>query len=156
MSCFWLGFQASMWMSTIWISLLYHGVGGGMVQTALDLTPEEVAEYRRAARFRCAQEQRELAQRQERAWEMARAAAQLLRERFGATRVVVFGSLVHDGCFTPWSDVDVAAWGIRPEDTFRAIGEVIDLDLAIEVNVVDVGACRPSLLATIEREGIDL
>ncbi len=127
-----------------------------MTRTALDLTPEEMTEYRRAARLRREQEQRELARRRERAWEVARVAARLLKGRFGATRVAVFGSLVHEGCFTPWSDVDIAAWGIRPEDTFRAIGAVMDLDSEIEVNLVDVEVCRPSLLTVIEKEGVDL
>jgi len=69
---------------------------------------------------------------------------------------VVFGSLVHEECFTPWSDVDVAAWGIRPEDTFRAIGAVLDIDDEIEVNLVDMGACPEWLRSVIEREGVDL
>ena len=124
--------------------------------TALGLTPEEMDTYRAAARRRQEQERRELAQREQRAWELARRAAALLRERFGATRVRVFGSLVKKGCFTPWSDVDVAAWGIRPEDTFRAIGAVMDIDAEIEVNLVDVNTCRPKFLVSIEREGIEL
>jgi hypothetical protein len=64
--------------------------------------------------------------------------------------------LVHEGCFTLWSDVDIAAWGIAPEDTFRAIGAVMDLGGDIEVNLVDMGACRPSIRAVIEREGVEL
>jgi predicted nucleotidyltransferase len=124
--------------------------------TARELTPEEVADYRAAARHRFEREQEELAARETRAWEVARRAASLLRERFGATRVMVFGSLVHTGCFTPWSDVDIAAWGIRPEDTFRAIGMVMALDGNIEVNLVDVKTCSASLLALIEREGREL
>ena len=124
--------------------------------TALGLTPEEMDTYRAAARRRQEQERRELAQREQRAWELARRAAALLREQFGATRVWVFGSLVKKGCFTPWSDVDVAAWGIRPEDTFRAIGAVMDIDAEIEVNLVDVNTCRPEFLVSIEREGIEL
>jgi predicted nucleotidyltransferase len=70
--------------------------------------------------------------------------------------VVVFGSLVHRGCFTPWSDVDLAAWGVRPEETFRAIGTVMDLDAEIEINLVDVETCSSSLLTMIEQEGVDL
>lgn len=124
--------------------------------TASEITPEEMKAYRAAARRRWEREQRELARRREKAWEAARRAAKLLRERFGATRVVVFGSLVHKSCFTRWSDVDIAAWGIRPEDTFRAIGAVLDVDAEIEVNLVDMGACPASLRAVIEREGIDL
>jgi len=124
--------------------------------TALELTPEEIAEYRAAARRRWEREQQQLATRERRAWELARRAAALLREQFGATRVVVFGSLVHKECFTPWSDVDVAAWGVRPADTFRATGAVMDIDPEIEVNLVDVQACASSLLTVIEAEGVTL
>ena len=127
---------------------------------AFEVTPEAMAAYRATARRRWAQEQQALARRQERAWEVARRAAALLRAQFGATRVVAFGSLIHEGCFTSWSDVDIAAWGLRPEDTFRAMGAVMDLGMdlgpGIEVNLVDVGACRPTLLAVIEQEGVEL
>jgi predicted nucleotidyltransferase len=124
--------------------------------TALKLAPEDVAMYRAAARLRAGQEQQELAQREKRAWALARQAAVLLREEFAVERVVVFGSLVHEGCFTPWSDVDIAAWGIRLQDTFRAIGRVMDLDAEIELNLVDVGTCSDSLLMTVEQEGVAL
>jgi len=126
------------------------------VSTVLRISPEEMAVYRAAARRRQERERQELAQLQERAWQAARRAARLLKEQFGATRVVVFGSLVRRDCFTRWSDVDIAAWGIPPEDTFRAIGAVMDIDAEVEVNLVDVGACRPLLLSVIEQEGVEL
>lgn len=46
---------------------------------------------------------RELSLRRDRAWEVARKAAIILKERFGATRVLVFGSLAHRAWFTPRS-----------------------------------------------------
>lgn len=58
--------------------------------------------------------------------------------------------------FTRWSDVDVAAWGIASEDTFRALGAVMDLDTPVDINLVDVNTCRPSMREIIEEEGIDL
>ena len=122
----------------------------------LEVSPEEMAVYRATARRLQEQEKQDLARLQERAWQVARGAATLLKEQFGATRVAAFGSLVHKDGFTRWSDVDIAAWGIRPEDTFRAIGAVMDLGTEFEVNLVDVGACRPSLLAAIEQEGVEL
>jgi predicted nucleotidyltransferase len=128
---------------------------GIFVTTARELTPEEVAGYRSAAQHKL-KRSRKSAVMETRAWEVARRAALLLRDRFGATRVMVFGSLVHTGCFTSCSDVDIAAWGIRPEDTFRAIGMVMALDGNIEVNLVDVRTCSASLLALIDREGKDL
>lgn len=123
---------------------------------ARDITPEQMAAYKEGARRRQERERQALRERERRAWELARQAATALREQFGVSRVVVFGSLVHPGWFTPWSDVDIAAWGIKPEDTFRAIGVVMDLDTDIPLNLVDVGACSASLLETIERDGVPL
>lgn len=120
------------------------------------MTTEEITEYLITALHRRDHEQQELAHREKKAWEIAGRVATLLKEQFGATRVVVFGSLVHKGCFTRWSDVDIAAWGISTDDTLRAIGAVIGIDTQIEVNLVDVGVCRPSLLSVIEQEGVDL
>ncbi|ETX04935.1 nucleotidyltransferase family protein [Candidatus Entotheonella palauensis] len=124
--------------------------------TTPGITPQEIAAYRATARQRQEREQRELIQRQERAWELAQRAASYLKTQYGADRVMVFGSLVRPGCFTPWSDVDIAAWGLSPKDTFRAIGAMMDLDTDIEINLVDIGTCRPELLIFIEREGIEL
>jgi len=112
--------------------------------------------YLITARQKREKEHRDLLLREERAWVAARNAAALLKERFRATKVVIFGSLVHKGTFTRWSDVDIAAWGISPEDTFRAIGAVMEMSSDIEVNLVDVGTCRPNLLTVIEEEGVEL
>jgi predicted nucleotidyltransferase len=124
--------------------------------TARDLSPEALAEYRDAARRRSHDEQRVLAVRERRAWELARSVASTLRQEFHVNRVMVFGSLVHPECFTPWSDVDVAVWGLRPEDTFRAIGMAMDSDSEIAVHLVDVGACSTALLRVIEDTGVPL
>jgi len=91
-----------------------------------------------------------------RAWKIARQAAQVLREEYHATRVVAFGSLVHEKRFHEWSDIDIAAWGIPLELTFRAIGAAMDLDSSFEINLVDVNTCPASLLVSIEQEGVDL
>ena len=52
------------------------------------------------ARRRKAQEDQDVTCRRARAWALARRAATLLREQFGATRVVLFGSLVYEDGFT--------------------------------------------------------
>ncbi len=120
------------------------------------ITPAELDTYRETARQRHLAEKVHLRERRQRARELARQATRLLKERFNAKRVVLFGSLAHEDRFNPWSDVDIAAWGLRPEDTWRALGAVMDLDLYIEVNLVDMGCCRPALRAVIEREGVEL
>jgi len=121
--------------------------------TSSQLSAEEIAAYRATARQRHQREQQAVAARKQRAWVVAREAAARLRQAFRVRRVVVFGSLVHPGCFTAWSDIDMAAWGIAPAETFRAIGMAMDTDAEIAVNLVDAGACSASLLRVIERDG---
>lgn len=120
----------------------------------IGLSPEKIARYRATALKRQAQEAAEVSQRRQKAWQIARQAADLLREEFNVTRIVVFGSLVRNNGFTRWSDIDIAAWGLAPEDTFRAIGAVMDLQTDIPVNLVDVNTARPSLMAAIEQDGV--
>ncbi len=124
--------------------------------TSLELKPESLDAYRATAQLRWEEEQQELTRREERAWALARQAVALLRKQFGATRIVVFGSLVYQDMFTLWSDVDIAAWDIQPRDTLRAIGAVFDLDTDIQVNLVDVNTASTELLYGIGREGIEL
>ena len=53
-------------------------------------------------------------------------AARLLRERYGARRVLVFGSLVA-GLPHAASDVDIAVEGLRLEDYFAALADLMDV-----------------------------
>ncbi|RMF27045.1 MAG: nucleotidyltransferase domain-containing protein [Chloroflexi bacterium] len=114
------------------------------------------AAYLRTARRRARAERRALAERRRRAWEVAHKAACLLRERYRVERVVLFGSLLHEGRFTLRSDVDLAVWDLPWPDYLHALGEVLDLDPEIEVNLVDATLCHPLLREAIEREGVEL
>ncbi len=128
-----------------------------MPKTAADLTPEELEAYREAWRRRWAEEEARRARRQERAWVVARAAARLLKERFGARRVRAFGSLP-----TPWfrerSDIDLAVEGVPPERLGEAEAALAELAPDFRVDLVPLEALRdaPRLLRRIEEEGVDL
>ncbi|MFQ5595518.1 MAG: nucleotidyltransferase family protein [Anaerolineae bacterium] len=63
-----------------------------------------------------------------RAWQVARQAAQLLRERYGVSRVRVFGSLLHPNYFHAGSDVDLAVEGLTVRDYWDALADVLFLD----------------------------
>ncbi len=105
---------------------------------------------------RLAAEKQAEAVRWRRAWALACAAARLLYARFGVQRVAVFGALAHLERFSRWSDVDLAVWGLRPEDTWRALAAVGSLDPEIPIDLVDMNCCRPDLASVIESEGIIL
>jgi predicted nucleotidyltransferase len=134
-------------------SVLYNN---HMATPVVELSPDQLDQYRHTAAQRQKLRVAKVKPRREKAWKLARRAAQVLREQYHATKVAVFGSLLHESRFTEWSDVDVAAWGIAPDQTFRAIGTVMDLDPSLEINLVDVNTCTPSLLKAIEAEAVDL
>jgi predicted nucleotidyltransferase len=129
-----------------------------MAKTALDLSPEERRSFRTADEIhrRKMDHQSEIDVRREEAWRVARQAAELLRDEFGATKVVVFGSLAHADWFTPWSDLDLSAWGIAPSQFYKAVAALMDISSEFRIDLVDPLACKVELRGTIEREGIEL
>lgn len=92
----------------------------------------------------------------ERAFAIAREAADLLKQRYGATRVILFGSLAHGAWFTPRSDIDLYSEGIPIDDFFEAEGAVQGIDRGFKVDLVEPNECSPELRRRIEREGIEL
>jgi len=129
-----------------------------MAKTASELSREELRSYRPWLSMERHRRDPEVCRRREDAWKLARVVGEMLKKRFGATRVVVFGSLAREAVFTQWSDVDLAVWGIAPEEYYSAAGAAMDIGLekGIRVDVVDPGECGPQFLAEIEQEGIDL
>lgn len=118
------------------------------------VTSENIIKYRQTAQKNWEKTKKERQLRKEKAWILAKQGANLLKEQFKVSKVVVFGSLIREDCFTPWSDIDIAAWGISPQDTFRAMEAVKDLDQDIEINLVDIETCSKNLKLNIEKDGI--
>jgi len=129
-----------------------------MAKTALELTPEEKLAYRprEAIERRQEAENHQGEERWQQAQQLARQAARVLYEEFGAVRVLLFGSAVRRTSFTPWSDVDLAAWGIPPERFYAAVAAVTGLSADMRVDLVDPGDCRPALRANIAHGGVEL
>lgn len=112
---------------------------------------ESLSVYRQTARERAQRTAQACRQRHEKAWEVARAAAALLKLRYHATRVVVFGSLTQADRFHLWSDVDLAAWELAPADYFEAVAKVLDIGGEIEVDLVMTEKCKPYLREVVEQ-----
>lgn len=94
--------------------------------------------------------------RWEQARELAFRAAKLLRKNFGATKVVLFGSLLNRSWFTPWSDIDLAVWGIPKDQYFSAVASMTGLSKIFAIDLIDPETCRPSLLEIINQDGIEI
>lgn len=122
----------------------------------LDISAIDLERYRASAQTRVRSQRGQREARRQRAWHLARLAADLLKTQYGAPLVAVFGSLTHPDRFTQWSDVDLAAWGLTATNWLKASAAVRALTNDIELNVVDVATCSPELLAAIERDGVFL
>lgn len=120
----------------------------------MDITPDQLERYRRSAREREDAQNRRLAARRERAWELAHLAAALLKQEFGATRVVLFGSLLHSDLFHVHSDIDLVVWDVQ--HYYRAVAHLLDLDPEINFDLVPAEDAKPAILELAEKEGVEL
>jgi len=91
----------------------------------------------------------------ENACAVASAIAGELKSRFGATRVVLFGSLARED-FHKWSDIDLAVWGVSSSDYYRAVAFTSGFSELFKVDLVDAEDCSESLRQHIQREGVEL
>lgn len=104
--------------------------------------------------FRCIADIRPTSEYVARVNGVAAAIAKELKIRFGASRVMLFGSLAK-GNFHKWSDIDLAVWGVSSE-YFRAVAFASGFSDLFKVDLVDADDCSESLRQHILREGVDL
>ena len=126
-----------------------------MTRTALELSRKEWQAYHPSKGIQAYHKEEE-GQRKRQALEIAREAAHVLREKFRAEKVVIFGTLAHGEGFSAWSDIDLAVWGIEPESFYVAVAFVTGFSTSFKIDLVDIKECRPALKKTIEKEGIEI
>jgi predicted nucleotidyltransferase len=88
--------------------------------------------------------------RREQVLEAAEACKRLLRERFGARRVILFGSLAGQGIWHARSDVDLAVEGLASAVFFEAYSACRDLlPQGAELDLVPLEKVSPEMRARI-------
>jgi uncharacterized protein len=125
--------------------------------TALEMKSKEWRKFRpeRKIATRAAQN-KYLEERRTRAFELAQKASFMLRQRYGAKKVVVFGSLSRVKGFSAWSDIDLAAWGIAPDKFFSAVATVTGLSSDFKVDLVEPDNCSEAMRNSILEHGIEI
>ena len=119
----------------------------------LNIPIDSMQRYILTAQTRKQQRLANLGQRRALGCQVARAAAQLLKAEFGASRVVVFGSLLNDR-FHEGSDIDLAVWELPEKTYFKAVSRLLSLsDFAVDL--VEIQYARPELLSAIA-QGLSL
>jgi uncharacterized protein len=126
--------------------------------TALELGPEGWKPYAEAFLRRRGPAERENIEIEERARTLSqvRELATMLKEKFGAKRVVLFGSMAHEDWYTPDSDIDIAVEGLSPEDYWRAWEELEDKIRDRPVDLIEIESASEPLKKSIDRYGVEL
>lgn len=119
-------------------------------------TDQRWVKYHSYWRQKEASQHKERLERGQRAMQAARDAAQVLRERFGAQRVRIFGSTLHPESFHARSDIDLAVEGIDPLQILKAWCAASAAAPEFEFDLVTPDECRPEIWASVEAEGVDL
>jgi uncharacterized protein len=95
----------------------------------------------------------QLKERQNQGLEIAKQAAKLLRQEFGATRVILFGSMLKPHIHQS-SDIDLAAWNLPKSDYFQAVGKLQGLsEFAIDLIEPDKA---PAYIIEAIAQGIEI
>jgi uncharacterized protein len=127
------------------------------MSTALEMTPEEWCKFKPARKIAARTSQNaSFAERRAKALVLAKKASSILRQQYGASRVVVFGSLAKTKVFTAWSDIDLAAWGIPPDDFFSAVAAVTGLSPDFKIDLVEPDTCRKAIRSSIQEHGTEI
>lgn len=80
----------------------------------------------------------------------------MLRERFSARRIVLFGSLARPGAAHEESDVDLAVEGLSPPVEYFSACAAVEAIVQAPLDLVELDRASPSLLARIAAEGREL
>jgi predicted nucleotidyltransferase len=129
-----------------------------MAKTARDLSRQEWRAFDPDKRYQNLQSTArfDLEKRLESGLTLARTAATLLKRKYGAKKVVLIGSLLDADRFTPWSDIDIAVWGITIDKFYQAVAAVTGMSTEFKIDLIDPETCRPALLEAIEKDSQEI
>ena len=91
-----------------------------------------------------------------RAWHTAYQAAMLLYEQFGATQVVVFGSLTEPMWFTKGSDIDIAVSGLSHEVYDKACVKIRYFDAEFTIDIINFDTSKGLFRERIKHQAIPI
>jgi predicted nucleotidyltransferase len=85
----------------------------------------------------------------------AREIAHFLKTKYGASRVVLFGSLA-DGFYRERSDIDIYFEGVPSDRIFAAVGHCLEVFRGTKIDLQPSSFCEESFRERVLKEGITL
>lgn len=120
------------------------------------MTVELLAIYQEFATERQERHQHILKLRQQRGWQVAQQAAQLLETNFATRKVLLFGSLLDYQRMYRHSDIDLAVWGLSDDSYYQAVSQVLKLDPEFSIDLVQFESTSPAIRHAILTTGVEL
>jgi uncharacterized protein len=118
-------------------------------------TTEQIQAYRATVKDREIQRQQQQLERQHQGWAVARQAAQILKDEFGAQRVWLFGSMLETRRVHAASDIDLAVAGLSDRCYLQAVSRLLNLS-AFSVDLVEIERAKSIIRSTVEEQGVEL
>jgi predicted nucleotidyltransferase len=112
-----------------------------------NLSPTQLQCYIASAQERDRDRLAKLEERRRSGLSLAKRAASLLKEEFGATQVILFGSLLTETFHESW-DIDLAVMGLPEKQYFQAVGCLIGLG-NFDFDLVEIQHVRPEIVQKI-------
>jgi predicted nucleotidyltransferase len=113
----------------------------------MKMTTEQLKTYIISAKKREQTRLAKLEERRQRGLMLAKEAARLLKTQFGATKVILFGSLLTNK-FHENSDIDLAVSGLTENRYFQAVGCLLGLG-EFKFDLVEIAQARPEIRQAI-------
>lgn len=90
------------------------------------------------------------------AMDKAKKIAIFLKEKYGAKRVILFGSIVKSSYLHKRTDIDLLVEGIKSNDFLRAGADAWTISSPFDVDIVPVERADQYLLSRALEEGVEL
>lgn len=128
------------------------------MQTALELGRKGWARYLKSGRHKLPQTKLSSSEQKDRnrLLNQIQKAADEIKSRFNVRRIVLFGSLAHEGWFVSDSDVDLAVEGIQGDDYWLAWRIVEETIKDRSVDFIEIESSGIALRQAIDRYGLEL
>jgi predicted nucleotidyltransferase len=90
------------------------------------------------------------------AMEKARKVAAMLKEKYGAKKVILFGSLVKSRYLHKRTDIDLLVEGIKLEDFLRAGADAWAITHPFDVDIIPMERAEKAIIEAAIKEGMEL
>jgi len=118
-------------------------------------TPEQIEKYISGWKKRKSKKNTNLEKKQKDALEKASCIADMLKDRYGIKKVILFGSTA-TGKLWEHSDIDIAVFGLDENMYLDVVWEASQLALPFSLDIVPLEKTSKLLQQKIQQEGMEL